>query len=146
MWRAHFGRGSGPVVWQTAKWMNEWTTCSDVISHHRWFASTAVPMWEPPVSRKVYVRCDTCLQADRKLFQCLLLVRWWKSYVNYCTLDWNMWTLGHNRLDQQQVLHCLPLYSMVWAKSEGIGLQGWVSPRASFDSVKDVFPLPANEP
>jgi hypothetical protein len=24
MWRARFGRGFGPVVRQTAKWMNEW--------------------------------------------------------------------------------------------------------------------------
>jgi hypothetical protein len=23
-WRARFGRGFGPVVRQTAKWMNEW--------------------------------------------------------------------------------------------------------------------------
>ena len=25
MWRNRFGRGFGPVVWQTAKWVNEWT-------------------------------------------------------------------------------------------------------------------------
>jgi hypothetical protein len=24
MWRARFGRGFGPYVRQTAKWMNEW--------------------------------------------------------------------------------------------------------------------------
>jgi hypothetical protein len=24
MWRARFGRGFGPVVRQTTKWMNEW--------------------------------------------------------------------------------------------------------------------------
>jgi hypothetical protein len=26
MWRARFGRGFGPVVRQTAKWINEWMT------------------------------------------------------------------------------------------------------------------------
>jgi hypothetical protein len=25
MWTAHFGKGFGPIVRQTAKWMNEWT-------------------------------------------------------------------------------------------------------------------------
>jgi hypothetical protein len=28
MWRARFGRGFGPVVRQTTKWMNEWTVLS----------------------------------------------------------------------------------------------------------------------
>jgi hypothetical protein len=29
MWRACFGRGFGPVVWQTAKWMNEYQLTTD---------------------------------------------------------------------------------------------------------------------
>jgi hypothetical protein len=52
---------------------------SDVASHRRWFASKAVPMREPPVSQKVYVICHTCLQADSKLFWCVLWARWLKT-------------------------------------------------------------------
>jgi hypothetical protein len=45
MWRAGFGRGFGPVVRQTAKWMNEyWLTYKIYLTRHRfhWLKDTKV--------------------------------------------------------------------------------------------------------
>jgi hypothetical protein len=47
MWRARFGRGFGPVVRQTTKWMNEWNLIVEVPrSHcHTTFGRTSQDRW-----------------------------------------------------------------------------------------------------
>jgi hypothetical protein len=62
MWRARFGRGFGPVVRQTAKWMNEWMLWPGEI----YCRAFLIPiLWRPQYNQLVttYLE-DTYVKAD----------------------------------------------------------------------------------
>jgi hypothetical protein len=42
LWRTRFGRDYGPVVRQTAEWMNEWMRLVVIL---RWNAETCRQLW-----------------------------------------------------------------------------------------------------
>jgi len=55
MWRARFGRGFGPVVRQTTKWMNKWRTSIWDVPGKTLVSETSYP--------EIFRSCPQCLKA-----------------------------------------------------------------------------------